>query len=145
MGKLTNDFLSTPIPAEVWHYTNLAGFEGIVSSGRVWATEAHHTTDETEFVHARDVAGNYLEKLKPSNENMAWAKKKAQEILLHAFEQGALSESEMEIFVASFCAKDDLKSQWMEYADGGRGVSLSFDLRHIRPPVELESGITFAP
>jgi len=145
MGKLINDFLSMPIPPEVWHYTNLAGFEGILSSGRVWATEAHHTTDKTEFVHARDVAAGYLERWQPRDDSMAAAKQAAHDTLARAFEEGPLAQSRAEIFVASFCAIDDLKSQWMEYADAGRGVSLSFDLRHVRPPDEIGSGVTFAP
>jgi hypothetical protein len=144
MGKLINDFLSKPIPPEVWHYTNLGGFEGILSSGRIWATEAHHTTDTTEFVHARDVAARYFERLHPKDDSLAKAKHSAQDILARAFDDGALAPSRAEIFVASFCEKDDLKSQWMEYADSGRGVSLSFDLRHVRPPDEIGSGVTFA-
>jgi hypothetical protein len=145
MGKLINDFLSAPIPPEVWHYSNLAGFAGILSSGRVWATEAHHTTDRTEFVHAREVALNFLERWCPENVNTAWAKQSAQEVIVHAFDDGPLASSKMEIFVASFSAVDDLKSQWIEYADGGRGVSVSFDLQHVRPPVEIECAATFAP
>jgi len=145
VGKLIEDFLDTPIPAEVWHYTNLAGFEGILASGRVWATEAHYTTDETEFVHARDVAQQFLEKFEPKDEHTARAKQAALETLAHAFHLGPLSPSKTEIFVASFCAVEDLKSQWMEYADAGRGVSLSFDLHHVRPPKEIGSAVTFAP
>lgn len=145
MGKLINDFLSTPIPPEVWHYTNLSGFEGILSSGRVWATEAHHTTDKTELIHAREIAVNFLERWRPGNVNMEWARQSAQEIILHAFDDGPLASSKSEIFIVSFSAADDLKSQWIEYANGGRGVSLSFDLRHVRPPSEIESAATFAP
>jgi DUF2971 family protein len=145
MGKLASDFLSTPIPPEVWHYTNLAGFEGILSSGRIWATEAHHTTDKTEFVHARDVATQYLQRFQPKNDGMTGAKQTAQEIVDRAFDQGVLSPSKIEIFIASFCATDDLKSQWTKYADSGCGISLSFDLRHVRPPVEIGCLVTFAP
>lgn len=145
MGKLITDFLSTTIPPEVWHYTNLDGFAGILSSGRVWATEARHTTDKTEFVHAREVAARYLEGLPPKDDSMMTAKQSAQDILARAFDEGALSASVSEIFVASFCQMEDLKSQWMEYGDAGRGVALSFDLRHIRPPIEIDSGVTFAP
>jgi hypothetical protein len=145
MGKLIHDFLNTPIPPEVWHYTNLTGFEGILSSGRVWATEAHHTTDRTEFVHARDVAAHYFERWHPRDDSMAAAKQAAQDTLARSFEEGILSPSQAEIFIASFCATDDLKSQWMEYADAGRGISLSFDLRRVRPPDEIGSGVTFAP
>ena len=145
MGKLINEFLSTPIPPEVWHYTNLVGFEGILSSGRVWATEAHHTTDKTEFVHARDVAARYFERWQPADDSMLATKQSAQEFLVRAFEDGSLGPTRAEIFVASFCATDDLKSQWMEYADAGKGISLSFDLRHVRPPDEIGSSVTFAP
>lgn len=145
MGKLVEGFLDTPIPAEVWHYTSLAGFEGILASGRVWATEAHYTTDETEFVHARDVAQQLLQEFEPKDEHMARAKEAALETVAHAFDSGPLSPSKTEIFVASFCAVEDLKSQWMEYADAGRGVSISFDLRHVRPPKQLGSAVTFAP
>jgi hypothetical protein len=145
MGKLIKDFLSTPIPSEVWHYTNLGGFEGILSSGRIWATEAHHTTDKTEFVHARDVAAHYFERWQPKDESMAWAKQTAQSFLARAYDEGTLATSQAEIFVASFSEADDLKSQWIEYADSGRGVALSFDLRHVRPPEEIGSSVTFAP
>jgi hypothetical protein len=145
MGKVVDEFLDTPIPAEVWHYTSLAGFEGILASGRVWATEAHFTTDETEFVHAREVAQQFLEQFEPQDDNTARAKQTALDTLAHAFDQGPLSPSKTEIFVASFCAAEDLKSQWMEYADAGRGVSLAFDLRHVRPPKEITSAVTFAP
>ena len=145
MGKLITEFLTKPIPPEVWHYTNLAGFEGILSSGRVWATEAHHTTDKTEFVHARDVAAHYFECWQPKDDSMAAAKKAARDVLARAFEEGVLAPSRAEIFVASFCAADDLKSQWMEYGDAGRGVSLSFDLRRVRPPDEIGLAVTFAP
>lgn len=145
MGRLINEFLSTPIPAEVWHYTSLVGFEGILSSGRLWATEAHHTTDETEFVHARDVAAHYLERWQPTGASMLWARQTAQDFLSRAFEEGVLAQSRSEIFIASFCGTDDLKSQWIEYADAGRGVALSFDLRHVRSPVEIDCGVTFAP
>jgi hypothetical protein len=145
MGELIDDFLSATIPPEVWHYTDPRGFEGIISSGRVWATEAHHTTDKTEFVNARDVARRCLERLEPKDDGMVMAKRTALEVQSHAFDEGVLSSSLAEIFVASFCEVEDLKSQWMEYADAGRGVALSFDLRHIRPPVEIGCSVTFAP
>src|SRR5438552_2562268 len=117
MGKVIDDFLSTPIPPEVWHYTNLVGFEGILSSGHVWATEAHHTTDKTEFVHTRDVAAHWLERWQPKDDSMVWARQTAQDTLFRAFEEGVLAPSRAEIFVASFCGTEDLKSQWMEYGD----------------------------
>jgi|tagenome__1003787_1003787.scaffolds.fasta_scaffold20243524_1 hypothetical protein len=38
-----------------------------------------------------------------------------------ALDEGVLSSSLAEIFVASFCEVEDLKSLWMEYADADEG------------------------
>ena len=145
MGKLVDDFLATPIPDEVWHYTNLSGFKGILSSGRLWATDARYATDSTELVHAQRIAKIFLEAFVAKDEAAAHAKRSMLGMVDQVFNRGALSQEKSQIFIASFCAVDDLKSQWMEYADQGRGVSLSFDLRHVRPPKHLRNAVTFAP
>jgi len=145
MSDLAEKFFKTPIPESVWHYTTLGGLEGILSSNTVWATEAHYTTDASEFIHARAVTLDFLESIKPDDEGMARAKQAGLEMLVHAFDEGVLSPSKTEVFVASFSSAEDLKSQWMEYADGGRGISIAFDLRAIRPPQEFGYAVTFAP
>jgi hypothetical protein len=66
-------------------------------------------------------------------------------MLHHAFDRGALSPSENEVYLVSFSEARDLLTQWHQYADGGRGVSIAFDLRNVRPPVEAKIGVTFAP
>lgn len=145
MSGLVENFFNTPIPENVWHYTTLAGLEGIVSSRAVWATEAHHTTDPSEFVHARTVATALLESIVSTDENIAHAKQAGLEAVASAFDDGALSQRKIAVFVASFSSSGGLNSQWNEYADSGRGVSIAFDLRKVRPPEEIQSGVTFAP
>ena len=140
-----DDFFNTPVPEEVWHYTSRANFEGIISSGRIWATEAHHTTDPTEFVHARVVANALLQTTSALDVPSQAAKQAASDIVTAAFDQGALSREQTEVFVVSFSSAKDLKSQWMQYADQGRGVSVAFSLGHIRPPAASESAVTLAP
>lgn len=61
------------------------------------------------------------------------------------FNGGVLSAATFEVFLASFSAAADLKSQWMEYAANGAGVSIAFDLRKIRPSKDLQLAVTFAP
>lgn len=145
MSGLVEKFLNTPIPENVWHYTTVAGLEGIVASSTVWATEAHHTTDPSEFVHARALATAFLQKIKPADESFAYAKQAGLNAVAHAFDAGTLSQGKTQIFVASFSSSQNLNSQWKEYADLGRGVSIAFDLRNIRPPAKIGSVITFAP
>lgn len=145
LSPVVENFLSTQIPPEVWHYTTVAGLEGILSTDSVWATEAHFTTDKSEFIHAREVAINYLASVTPIDAYAAQAIDAASGVVKFDYDEGPLSKKLTEVFVVSFSAASDLKSQWTEYADGGRGVSLAFDLSGIRPPLNLEMGITLAP
>lgn len=145
MSDVIEQLFHVPIPETVWHYTTLAGFEGILSSGTIWATEAHYTKDTAEFIHARTIAADFLERMNAYDEAMAYAKKAGIDMLALVFDQGVCSQSKTEIFVASFSAARDLKSQWMEFADSGKGVNIGFDLRAVRPPGGSGSLVTFAP
>jgi hypothetical protein len=136
---------NTPVPKELWHYTSIAALEGILNSHRLWATEAHFTTDKSEFIHARDVALSCLQALEAPREDQKMAKELAIKVLEEEFESGALSSGEREVFVISFSSGENLKSQWSEYATQSRGVSIAFDLSEIRPPQELGVAVTLAP
>jgi hypothetical protein len=138
-------FFNAPIPEALWHYTTLSGLEGILRSGRIWATEARHTTDQSEFVHAHDLAVSYLKNLEPKTDSEKRAKQDGLHIVEGEFGTGALSEKATEVFVASFSSVENLKSQWTEYSDKGKGVSIAFDLRKIRPPKSLQVAVTLAP
>src|ERR1700744_2878125 len=100
MNELIENFFNTSIPQEVWHYTSIAGLEGILSSGAVWATEAHYTTDPSEFIHARDVALGFLKAIEPKDEHVAYARQATIDTLIHDFESGTLSPAQTEVFVA---------------------------------------------
>ncbi|MGA3371611.1 MAG: DUF2971 domain-containing protein [Terracidiphilus sp.] len=139
------DFLYQQIPPEVWHYTTLTGLQGILSSGTIWATEARSTNDETEFVHTRDIALEYLKTSERPDKHFEFALTEAYKVIESVFNKGALSVNETEVFIASFSAAEDLKSQWSDYADRHCGVSIGFDLRYIRPPKGSGIGVTFAP
>jgi hypothetical protein len=47
--------------------------------------------------------------------------------------------------VASFTEEEDQLSQWRAYADDSRGVSIGLDVRHLRPPSDIGTAVTFAP
>jgi hypothetical protein len=47
-----NEHVSKPIPSILWHYTTYAGFQGIVVSKKIWATE---------FLHAKELAQELVE------------------------------------------------------------------------------------
>lgn len=152
MPELIEGFLSTPIPGKLWHYTTLDALEGILSSQKIFATEAHHTTDPNEFIHARSVARDYLDRIAIPDEATRQLRDTGRDLLEMAFGQdGPLSPDHHQIFIASFSGSEDKRSQWASYGknvahgEAAAGVSIAFDLRAIRPPKELHSGISFAP
>ena len=145
MPELIEDFLSTPIPEKLWHYTTVDALEGILSTQTVFATEVHHTTDPDEFTHARSVASDYLARIAIPDEAARRFKDAGRGLLNMAFSQdGPLSPDHHQIFVASFSGSSDKRSQWELYSKEATGVSIAFDLRGIRPPKELDSGISFS-
>jgi hypothetical protein len=145
MSNSVEELFAKTIPEEVWHYTTLAGLDGILSSGTMWATDARFTNDTTEFIHARVIAAEYLKSLKSDDLRASMPLDTISSMLDKAFDGGALSPTETEVYLISFSEAPDLLSQWNSYADSSRGVSIAFDLRYIRPPKEEEIAVTFAP
>ena len=146
MASLIEKFFSTPIPEKLWHYTSMAALEGILSTQRIFATEARHTTDPEEFVHARQVAVDYLARMDAVDDRARRSRESSQQVIEMAFGAGGpLSANHHEVFVASFSGSMDKRSQWDLYASQRAGVSIGFDLRAIRPPTDINSGVSFAP
>ena len=139
-----HEWLCQPIPARLWHYTNFDGFAGIVSSGRVWATEVRFQKDKEEFIHAKEIAESVIRGLPEDGDNMR-VKAAARDLIGNWFETGALSPARLEVYAASFTVLDDAPSQWSGYGDSGKGFSLGFDLRQSRPPSESGYLVAFAP
>ena len=47
------EWLNSPIPERLWHYTSIQGFCGITSSKNIFATDIRFLNDSSEFIHAR--------------------------------------------------------------------------------------------
>ena len=130
VSRKVQDLFDTPVPHELWHYTTVDGLKGIVSSGKVWATEARFTSDPTEYVFLRDVAIEFLKakKQKQRLESVGLDADALLELMDIHYEKGVLSPGFADVFIASFSAAEDLKSQWIDYgmAYGGSALRLTF-------------------
>jgi hypothetical protein len=140
-----DQWLQTPIPETLWHYTSTAGFQGIVTSKEVFATDVRFLNDLEEYVHglklAREVAASF-----PEEDDNGWkSRDRLVDLVEHAFSEGSLSESKLQLFAASFSTSRDELSQWRGYSHGSSGVSLGFDLHHLRPQRTSETLVAFAP
>jgi hypothetical protein len=109
IGKLN----SGSMPA-VHHYTTLKGALEILKSGRMWFTERTHLNDPSEVSFGIVIAANILRK----RDRVPDATR------LEASAERVFRD--FRFFSASFSFECDDLSQWRNYADGGKGVVLSF-------------------
>jgi hypothetical protein len=138
-------WVNQKIPDKLWHYTSVQGFQGIIGSGSIYATDVRFLNDTEEFVHARKVAYE-LAKKAPEHVDINFP---LRDTLKHAvdliFGSGFLDPSSAQIFVAPFSKSEDDLSQWRGYSHASTGVSIGFDLRMFRLPVKSDVAVSFAP
>jgi hypothetical protein len=119
------------LPKTIYHYTNMAGFQGIIDSGMVWATHLAYMNDFSEYLHAVNVAGNISRELK-DRETQETKKLfyNAMEEILHPTRVSIADYPP--IFIACFSEAEDDLSQWRAYGRGEGGVSLGFDAESLK-------------
>ncbi len=141
---LIHELVTRPIPKQLWHYTSYEGFQGIVESKAIFASDLRYLNDSQEFVHAKELALQLAEEAAnvPGAEHVQETFKNAVKM---ALESGLLREDQLQIMVASFSASPDQLSQWRGYSGGSSGVSISFDCTALRPPQEALTSLVFAP
>ena len=133
MPNLVLELLARPIPEKLWHYTSITGFQGIVESKRIWATDARFLNDREELIHIDQFADEVIEA----------ATERDKELVSLALRLARIRG--LRVFVACFTELEDNLSQWRGYSHDSIGVSLAFDFRLVRPPAAAESVVAFAP
>ncbi len=103
----------------LFHYTDMAGLLGIITTEQMWFTSMFHLNDPSELSYGINLATEALEE-----------QAKASDHIVETFcrwTHHVLVKSGGEIFgfyVASFSQAGNDLSQWRAYADNGRGVAL---------------------
>ncbi len=111
-------------PRELYHYTSLHRFVGIISSRTIWASSIFHLNDAAEFLYTITLAGSVL--LTKTGEQPR--NKFYKRLWKDRFRMLALAG---QIFVVSFSENPDLLSQWRAYTGGGSGVSIGFQHKYL--------------
>jgi hypothetical protein len=145
MALSLSDVLNRAIPSKLWHYSSVQGFQGIVASKAIFATDVRFLNDRTEFIHAREIAAQVIAETGEYGANHFPAREYSRKAVDLAFDSGNLSPDRLQVFVASFSEAEDQLSQWRGYSQGSSGVSLSFNLTTLRPPAHIDTLVTFAP
>ena len=113
-------------PSQLYHYTDLDGANGIITSKSLWLTKIQYLSDISELKLGinlfREVADFMASKIKDSGKKE----------FINTVSEQLGSSTETNICVASFCENGDLLSQWRAYGNSGNGVALGFSGKTLR-------------
>ena len=128
--RTVNSVFAKGVPKALYHYTNWAGAEGIISTQEFWATAHDCTNDEAELVSANDIIVEVVKSLRAN------ATRFTLQILnefLRSYDTSQVSQV-IPLYLTSFSALRDDKEQWKKYADNGRGLCLGVPILNELPP-----------
>jgi hypothetical protein len=141
-------------PEVLYHYTTASGLVGMLSSGRLWATNARFLNDPTEIQYAAKVVRNLLAKASELYDKkvaeMDAGKNIVQQIANRLLLSGEIKkwsadimkilQDDENVYIACFCEKGDLLSQWRGYGATGSGYAVGFRsgaIQHLSPDAAL--------
>lgn len=120
----SNDALTTKLsdlPKCVYHYTDAAGLAGMLTSGKIWATDYRFLNDRSEIKHTRSRVRELISEKMKAAVGDPLALSLYGEILERQDKEG-----EEDLFVFSLSEKRDDLSQWRGYARNGQGFTIGF-------------------
>jgi len=137
----SDGFITAMLPAglnNLYHYTNASSLHHILTPrlsntsnlapfGSLRASCSAIMNDIGEYEHGEIIISDAIQ----SSRNGLLAATRAQ-ILLELGDTTKREERRRQVFLFSMSMVGDLKSQWMEYADAGKGISIGFDVEKVR-------------
>lgn len=109
----------TAITSPLYHYTNMTGLKGILTTDEIWFTDYRHLNDPDELLHGIKIARTILQKRFSVG---------GLQSILYQWIDDLLTQKNfsraLEFFIASFSRERDELGQWRAYADDGRGVTI---------------------
>jgi hypothetical protein len=130
--------LNTRPPQRLFHYTSLAGLDGIAKSNALWASAAQYMNDAQEFRLALDIARRHLDGAAHR------AKSPGRVIVIEYLRDQVRRAEELEVCLFSLSQEGDLLSQWRGYCPPNGGYSVGFEGQPLREIVAPQ-GAFLAP
>jgi hypothetical protein len=115
------------LPKTLYHYSDVAGVCGIITSRSLWASDTTYMSDKTEFAYPREVLARVVERMKvtATSRDARWILDGVAGVL-------AKASSGLPVYAACLCASGDLRSQWDDHADHGTGFAVGLDRDKLR-------------
>jgi hypothetical protein len=122
VGSYTPELIYAPGAADaLYHYTDLAGLQGIINKHDLWLTHSAYLNDEEEMKLGYKIAHAAIEAARAMRQDVDWA------MYLLAIEQLLENPVSAGVYICCFCQEDNLLSQWRGYGANGTGVSIRLD------------------
>lgn len=103
--------------SRLYHYTDLAGLNGILSTNDLWLTHLRFSNDDEEMTHGQNIVAQILKMRREQADP-------AQATYLEIIEKILDEPLAGGVYICCLCEKDNLLSQWRGYAANGTGVSI---------------------
>lgn len=113
-------------PEFLYHYTNSLGLLGILNTSTMWATDYRFLNDSSEIQYGVNLFLEVADEFSKNTNNS---------VILRFIEILKTTanpyDGMLNCFIACLCEKNNLLSQWREYAAQGGGFALSLETRWI--------------
>jgi Protein of unknown function (DUF2971) len=117
----------------LFHYTTAEGLLGIIQSGCLHASLAYLLNDASEVSYGCDIVLNAVAELRKTNRASALAQRILDDLLAGFSFESRRATWAHSIYVACFCEKDNLLSQWRAYGEpGGYSLGMAFSTSDTR-------------
>lgn len=128
------------MPDRLYHYTDANGLEGIIRTGKLWATHRKFLNDSSEIGYGYSILEEEVQRILQKYH----ANKVIQTFLLNSLKAVSEYMETWDLYVTCFCEKDNLLNQWRSYAS--TGYALGFSTKGIEAddrPVNSERAYVF--
>lgn len=113
-------------PDLLFHYTSASGMRGILDTSRLWATNYRFLNDASEVGYGVRLFEELVQERLARIENDVLA-----EFLSRTLQTANGFDGMFDCYIACFCKRDDLLTQWRTYAGSGGGYALGFSTKEI--------------
>jgi hypothetical protein len=114
-------------PEALYHYTNPVGLLGIVQEHQLWASNALFLNDSAELVHVQEILNTVIMMLRRDYREDTPAERTPLRLLQLVERLFPAAQEWWDVYVACFCHKDDLLSQWRGYPGTSGGYAIGFN------------------
>ena len=118
-------------PKYLYHYTDIRGLQGILSTRALWATDLGYMNDSTEYVYADALIEAGIAALGPDPR----FSRSLKTLLDRPGDLG------FEVYACCFCDGKDLLSQWRAYGGSGTGYVIEFSLDELQRHMSRRSSV----